>query len=301
MVKKRHGPPAAIIDVPWRSRQPRAEVEVLRVSDVAPRVPNGRVERAQFHLFVLYLRGRCAHDVDFEVHPCAPGTLLRVQPGQVQRWRLRSDIEGTVLVFKPAFLFPDRPRTGALWTERFFEDVAWPAALHLAGGHLAAAEDWFARLERTAREVDDSPIATALLRHLVSATLLDLARRCALGRAPSPLGAAERTRARQLEADVERSFRVTRSVADYAQRLGCSPVTLDRTCRAAFGVSAKAHIDARVVLEARRLLSHTALSVAAIAEDLGFSEATNFVKFFKARTSELPGAFRAAQALTDHE
>jgi AraC-like DNA-binding protein len=70
---------------------------------------------------------------------------------------------------------------------------------------------------------------------------------------------------------------------------------VDRLSREAFGLSAKELIDARVVLEARRLLAHTSLPIATIGESLGFSEATNFGKFFLARTGERPGAFRARQ------
>jgi AraC-like DNA-binding protein len=55
---------------------------------------------------------------------------------------------------------------------------------------------------------------------------------------------------------------------------------------------AKSYIDARVVLEAKRILAHTTLSVAATGEDLGFSEPTNFVKFFKVREGCLPGVVR---------
>jgi AraC-like DNA-binding protein len=44
------------------------------------------------------------------------------------------------------------------------------------------------------------------------------------------------------------------------------------------------------------MLAHTDASVAAIGEELGFSEPTNFVKFFKARAGKLPGAFREEQA-----
>ena len=50
-----------------------------------------------------------------------------------------------------------------------------------------------------------------------------------------------------------------------------------------------------MTLEARRLLVHTAMTVAAIGEALGFTEATNFVKFFKAQTGMLPSATRAGR------
>lgn len=49
----------------------------------------------------------------------------------------------------------------------------------------------------------------------------------------------------------------------------------------------------RIVLEAKRLLVHSLLPVANIGYELGFSEATNFVKFFHRGTRQTPGAFRA--------
>ncbi len=294
MVKTRHVTPSPIVPVEWRSKRPRAEIEVLRISGIAGQMPYGVWERMQFHLFVLYQKGRSEHEVDFAVHPCARGTLIHVQPGQLHRWRHRQGVDGVVVIFKASFLFPDRPRTGALWTERFFEDVAWPVVLQLTRPTLHAVEDWLARLESAARDADDSAMSSALQRHILSATLIEVAQRAALATAPQRATAEERNRAHSFREDVERSFRVTRTVNDYAERLGCSARTLDRTSRDAFGVAAKVYVDARVILEARRLLAHTALSIADIGEDLGFSEATNFVKFFKARTGEAPGTFRAA-------
>ncbi len=61
-------------------------------------------------------------------------------------------------------------------------------------------------------------------------------------------------------------------------------------------MSAKALLVGRIVLEAKRLLAHSAAPVAAIAADLGFEEATNFVKFFRRETGLTPGLFRERQA-----
>ncbi|MEV7027381.1 helix-turn-helix domain-containing protein, partial [Kitasatospora sp. NPDC093558] len=53
--------------------------------------------------------------------------------------------------------------------------------------------------------------------------------------------------------------------------------------------------DARVALQAQRLLAHTDLPVAAIGRSLGFGEPTNFGKFFTRETGHTPGGFRRAQ------
>jgi AraC-like DNA-binding protein len=296
MVKYGHAHPIEPVGYANPTR-PGSLVEVMRLSTLLRRNPVARIERLQrldFHQVMLFLGGKTEHMVDFERVACARGTFLTVLPGQVQRWAITPGLEAVGLLFKPEFLFPDRPRPGAFWQERFFTDFSWPTAVVLSGRDLSATVDALERLEGTYAEVDDGPAAFALLRHLVSALLLDIARRSHIG-ATRGAPTAELERVRRFKQDVERSLRVTRRVGDYATRLGCSPKTLDRACREALGVSAKQYITDRVVLEARRLLGHTALPVGRIGEELGFSEPTNFTKFFSAATGQRPHAFRAGE------
>ena len=82
-------------------------------------------------------------------------------------------------------------------------------------------------------------------------------------------------------------------VTEYAARLGYSPRTLNRLARAHTGRSAKQLIDERVVLEAKRLLSHGGASVADIAQGLGFDDPSNFSAYFLRHTGLRPGGFRS--------
>ncbi|MEE6258951.1 helix-turn-helix transcriptional regulator [Plantactinospora sonchi] len=100
---------------------------------------------------------------------------------------------------------------------------------------------------------------------------------------------------RRLRHEIERSYGQTRRVEDYAGRLGCSVRTLTRACLAATGRSAKQIVDARVALEAMRLLAATDLPVAEIGRRLGFTEPTNFGRFFQREVGQSPGAFRLRQ------
>nr|WP_324614235.1 helix-turn-helix transcriptional regulator [Streptomyces sp. NRRL B-1140] len=95
--------------------------------------------------------------------------------------------------------------------------------------------------------------------------------------------------------ELERSYATTRRAEDYADRLGYTVKTLTRACQAATGRSVKHVIDARVALQAQRLLAHTDEPVATIARRLGFSEPTNFGKFFTRHTGTTPGDFRRTQ------
>jgi len=69
-------------------------------------------------------------------------------------------------------------------------------------------------------------------------------------------------------------------IEDYADRLGCSTKALRRACLAVRGLPPKMMIEERVILEAKRLIAYTSWPIEAIAETVGFGEATNFVKFF---------------------
>lgn len=295
MVKKGHEQ-KPIVPVQFRNvRRPRSEIEVLRLSRIVRRAgagQMGRVERLDFHLLALFISGRCRHTIDFQPYPCGPGSVLHVRPGQVHRWDIQAGLEAVILVFKPSFLLPEQGR-GRSRELPLPED--WPAAFALGEAARAPIQDWFLKLEAIYGEIDESPTSTALMRHLLSVLLLDLTRRLGLGPDQSNAPPTELRRLQAFKRDVERSFRVTRRALDYAEGLRCSAKTLDRGCRAFLGTSAKAYIDGRVILEAKRMLAHTRLSVAEIGEELGFSEPTNFVKFFKARAGLLPGAFRDRQ------
>ena len=94
---------------------------------------------------------------------------------------------------------------------------------------------------------------------------------------------------------VDERFAQWHQVADYADQLGYTEKSLARAVTAVRGTTAKAFIDARINLEAKRLLVHTDLSVAGIAEKLGFGEATNFSKFFKREVGCAPAEFRKRQ------
>ena len=81
-------------------------------------------------------------------------------------------------------------------------------------------------------------------------------------------------------------------VIDYARHLGYSARTITRACHQATGQSAKRVLTDRFVLEAKRLLVHTDATAASISARLGFSEPTNFTKFFTRTTAHSPTGFR---------
>ncbi|MEM6272958.1 MAG: helix-turn-helix transcriptional regulator [Bacteroidota bacterium] len=84
----------------------------------------------------------------------------------------------------------------------------------------------------------------------------------------------------------------TRNARDFAEQLDISYKHLNEICKSFTRRTAKAFIDAHVVLEAKRKLVATSLSVKEIAFSCGFDEPTNFLKYFRNRTGKTPVTFR---------
>jgi AraC-like DNA-binding protein len=224
------------------------------------------------------------HTVDFSRHVVPPGGWLWVRPGQVHQYAAGprgplARARGVMVIWRPGFVTEDPPHT---------EGPVTPAGAHgrlvaLALDHLVAEYDDLGALPLEAHN--------RTLRMLLSVLLLRLAHACppAAGAAAPPDGPF-----RRFSSAVERDFARTRRVADYAAALGYSTRTLTRAVKAATGATAKAYLDARIVLEAKRLLVHTDATAADIARRLGFDDPSDFGAFFRKHDGRTPLAFRAA-------
>jgi AraC family transcriptional regulator, transcriptional activator of pobA len=96
----------------------------------------------------------------------------------------------------------------------------------------------------------------------------------------------------KLRALVDEHFRTERSLSFYAEKLSMTPDRLNDHVKRATGVSAGRVIRQRVLTEAKRQLVFTDQAVQKIAEDLAFSDASHFARFFRKYAGTTPHAFR---------
>jgi AraC-like DNA-binding protein len=242
--------------------------------------------RVDFHTITLVTEGSGKHTIDFVTYPCGPGTLLWVRPGQVQRFDGHAATNGIHLLFTSAFppVFSSADRVVTPWYGVACRQLGADPEYATLATLLAQMRAEYSRL--------DGAASPEILGLQLAALLLHIDRLPRPAEYMDPLAGGEAyTRFR---AELERSYASTRRAEDYARQLGYSVKTLARACLAATGQSTKEVIDARVALEAQRLLAHTDEPVATIARRLGFSEPTNFGKFFARHTGVTPGDFRTA-------
>lgn len=104
---------------------------------------------------------------------------------------------------------------------------------------------------------------------------------------------ARRRRAMRLFArQMESHYREHLPLSEYARRVGLSANYLNQLCREFHNCSALIVLHQRLLLEAKRSLQYTSMTVSQISDYLGFSDVTYFSRFFKKHAEMSPKSFR---------
>lgn len=91
---------------------------------------------------------------------------------------------------------------------------------------------------------------------------------------------------------VDRNFTTKHKVVDYAEMLNVTTKTLNKRIKDDCGISPSCVIVNRIMLQAKRLLAYTDLSVKEIAYSLGYEDISYFNRYFKIQANITPLEFR---------
>ena len=283
--------------------QPQApyqlDLEVFSMADLRLRGKEQvRVtHRYEFHTVACVTQGTCTQMVDFKSIACAPGSLLVVRAGQAHNYGADADWVGWNLLFRPEFVLPVLTTSHDLKLALDLERL--PEHMVLSDQELRKATDLFQQMREDTlmNALLGAPQEDVhrLLRHQLHTLLTRLSILQGKRQTQEPLVSPASQRFQRFQQLVDKRFAQWHQVADYANQLGYTEKSLARAVAAAAGTTAKAFIAARINLEAKRLLVHLDMPVAAIAEKLGFDEPTNFSKFFKREVGCAPAEFRKRQ------
>ncbi len=247
-----------------------------------------------FYEIIFIVRGEGEFKLDHEVITFQAGTVLLLPPNKWRQWcQTDADYHAIYLIFEEEFI------------SNFFNDVLYLYRFHYfyninSASYLQLSEEELPELIQTLTEIQQEikqlqPDSSHLLRALLYYLLIRLNRvyQSQIGQEKSFYQEPIILRFRKL---LEAHIHEKQRVREYADLLGISTSHLNKLLRIYFGKSTSEVIKDRLVLAIKRELLYTDKTIAEIGYDLGFSEPSNFNRFFKNMTQMPPHEYRLQQS-----
>ena len=236
---------------------------------------------------ILYITGgHGTHFIDFNAYPIAAGTLYFISPGQVHYWNTSVPLEGEMIGFTEDFLLLSPSDYMSLHEFPFFHSIEDTPTLGLSSGERELVEPL---IKSIAAEYEENKYKSdSVLRAYVHILLVEIQRIYSAheGRNKDTVSnGAIPTLVRHFKQLVARQFITERSAQAYADQLGVTLSHLINTVKAVTGQTPGQLIRQEVVLESKRLFTHTDLTSAEVGYRLSFDDPSYFSRFFKRETA----------------
>ena len=242
---------------------------------------------------VLYLKkGSGFHVIDGNNYEIKPPCVFFMSRGQAHKLELSQDIEGYIFIFTADFYLLNRTDQNRLIEFPFFytihqdnpplqleneSDIRFLEDLFRKGiAEIARPEGYSVEMLRS---ILDLILTTCSARYQVSESLMNKGKGQIL--------------VKRFFHFLEENHRKNLSLNEYAQMIGVTANHLTQTIKQLTGKTSSQIIKDKQLLEIKRLLVHTNLSVSEIAGQLNFDDQSYFTKFFKRETGMTPLQYRS--------
>jgi AraC family transcriptional regulator, transcriptional activator of pobA len=236
---------------------------------------------------LFWLDGNGSVLIDFENYPLSGKSLIAIGPGRVHAWQVNK-LTGLYIAFTQEFFDGKAPPPSALFDYPFIFGGEVSAVVRLKPKQGEQAQNLFREISREFQKHEK--LAVEMIHYQLRSLMVHLARLYAVT-SPAPFAAIGLVR--RFRQATERSFRASTSVRDYAQALGVTTSHLNESLRLETGLTAGDLIRARLLLEAKRLLLHSELTIAEIGYELGFEDPSYFSRFIRRELMTSPAELRS--------
>ncbi len=245
-----------------------------------------------FYLVLVITEGKGKHVIDFTEYEVAAGSVFILSPGQIHQWILSKDVEGYILFFAKEFFLHDFD-TNRLNRFPFFNSTFSSPFFKLNEGQTDSILQKYHLMctEYRNRKTDFQDI----IRMYLNAMLMELTRYYPEKKKGKYTLPYDIVQLNKFEALVDKYFRLHRPLSCYAERMHISERQLSYLCKKTINKKPSEIIAERTILEAKRLIIHSSLSIAAISEELNYNDSSYFIRLFKKVTKQTPEQFRTEQ------
>ncbi len=274
---------------------PKSYFDIVKIEDLLQKEIDhdvGKNHLVRFYVILFIYEGQGYHTIDFTDYNYKKGTVLLVRKDQIHKFFRSPNVKGYLLVFTEEFIISHLNRMEAMKSMQLFNDsLNFPKIEFNNKEEFSDFTILIKHMESEYHSKDEFSIGiTRSVLHIVITKLFRIKAK------QEHLVGKKRYIAQflALQKLVEEDCFKSKKVQYYAQKLGVSSKTINNIVNNVINASAKSFIDERTIMQIKRLLISTDHSIKEIAYISGFSDPTNFFKYFKKFTDNSPEAFRQA-------
>lgn len=272
-------------------------VDVVELDFIKKHIPRKIAHTLTYYDITFITEGSGYFTIDHKRYHVKPGNVIFSIAGEVREWDTENIHRGFALIFEEEFL------------TSFFNDPCFVVNLSYFNPErktslLELNKSMFARIlslvNHIRTEINEFIHKDEhILRAQLYETLMLLHREFIKATSELCCLKSKKIPARHMNLFVRlvnRYYKINRNTSYYADKLCITPNYLNEIVRESVGISAKVYIQNKILLEAKRLLSYTDMSVREISEELNFDNVSYFIRFFGKHAGVTPLQFRKGKS-----
>jgi len=239
-------------------------------------------------LTVFFTQGKGEHTIDFTRYEILAGSVFLLMPGQVHSWKLSSNADGFIFFHSRAF-FDDQYVSRRLEDFPFFGNHPSSPLIQPNENEVSKIYNQFNSIKKENQQ--SLPFKRAKLTSLVDNLYIELSR---IYREPkTEIGNINHYfKLRKLEKLIDENYKTLKQSSDYAELMNITPRHLNRIVHGISNKTTGDLIRGRIILEAKRNLVQKDTTVGQVADELGYSDYSYFIRLFKKETGMSPRQFQ---------
>ncbi|WP_309640264.1 helix-turn-helix transcriptional regulator [Flavobacterium sp.] len=246
------------------------------------------IHKHTFYEILWIEKGTSTQTIDYKEYEIKPQSLFFISPNQVHQFEEWQPLSGGSILFTEDFFLLNNNDKERLFELSFLDNFYANPCVNLNAFDFSEIKQTIDLLTKEHQRNDCNATITQSLLHI----LLSQVQRCVDGKIDQSISKKYLIIFKQFKIQLETHFETNQNVSFYATQLHITPHHLNVISKAVTGLKASEVIRARSILEAKRFLTFTDLSVVEIAYQLHFYDSSYFAKAFKAETHQTPLQFK---------
>lgn len=241
------------------------------------------------YIAILFTKGTGKHLIDFDSFQVKSGAVFLLNPGQVHNWQLSADADGFVFFHSKEFY-------DSIFSAKKIEDFPFfylqqnYPVVYLKKKEIEAIEILFIEIDK--EFYTTLPYRLEKLGSLVNLVYIELSRLYKLGEEQVKDSNHTYLKVKKLQKLIDENFKLKKLPSEYADMMNMTTRHLSRICRLTLNKSTSDLIADRIIMEARRILVHNDITIAMLADQLGYEDHSYFTRLFKKKVGITPKEFQ---------